>query len=362
MQYSIVPSVAPHVTQLQVPSVSKLIAGAALGLIGAGLIALGATGVVPGLPALTAYGFGLTFLSGALLAVTSGSPPGRLVFDDQQAALLVHEAGAGEPGRLSYAAIAGFSVREVRSTQNQHTTVHYRVVMDKQDGGFWQLGEFRDRAAADALCSTLGSSVDLSREPSRAPDESRLSGALTESRHDAFAELRWRRRVHPLAVLTFLGVPLGLGLATHGGRGELPGVVYWAVIALLGLIVLATLATTLLSIGKECVIRVDSEKLHVRETGGVLGFGFEMPLAEIRAVTFLLTPSGADSSLLVLDERGRRALDEARAPASAASAFESALSLLQAKRIGAADLDTATKLALERWLEREIRARGGDAR
>lgn len=70
MQYSIVPSVAPHVTELQVPNVSKLIAGAAIGLVGASLIALGAAGVVPGLPALTAYGFGLTFLSGALLAIT----------------------------------------------------------------------------------------------------------------------------------------------------------------------------------------------------------------------------------------------------------------------------------------------------
>ncbi len=349
VQFSTIPSLVPNTTVLRGKPGSRLAGALVLGTLGAGALIMGTRGAAPDLPAITP-GFGMAFLSAAALLLTSRRAALRLVFDDDRGTLWVHEGDGGKAGQLSYAAIAGFAIREF-SARNR---TFYVVLMAKRDGGFWQLGTFDRQADAEALRDALRQGVDTTRRPSAEVDAVNLPEGMVEMHAGAVATLRWPRRVKPLFVASFLGVLIGLGMVAYGARHAMPSAASWALMGFFALLTLAVVVSTALGVGKQCEVCVDGDRLRVREPGGARRF--ELPLAEIRGVTFTLTPDD-DSPLLLLDERSERALRSMVQAPDDAGVFSSALELMRTKRIQAADLDITSKLALERWLEREIRKR-----
>lgn len=371
MGYFIEPSVVPHVTVLRHSGGVGRVLGVAFFVLGAAVSALGAMVSAASLPPTLFFGFGLLFASVGLLAVIAPRAPARLVFDNQQRRLFVHEdpsAAADLAASMPYEAIAGFDVREHVSQRNRRTQRTWDVVMVKHDCAWWKLDSFSRSDAAHALRDALSSNVHLAKPAASAsasaPRGFALPPPFTEELSPDVSKLRWPRRLEPRSLIGILGVTGGFALLFSVAWSRLSGVAIGIASVMFALFVLVLLAAVAQTLGKQAEVTVTPEQLEFREMSGFLPRSFRMPLASITAATFMFSDAGGDAAVLVLDE-GAEATFRAAAtttPKELSEVFALAVTMTRVKRITVLELNITARLALEQWIEREIARHGGHAR
>lgn len=263
----------------------------------------GATGVAAHMIA----GMGLAFLGGGMLILSSRLPK-RLVFDNNQGALVIHE-GVGSsvpPVVLPYEDIEGFQVRTRVSQSGRTRSVQYVVDLLKTDGAFWSLYSSNFEHKSNALLEKLIARVDLERVFSGGTLDRSIKG-IGFSENQGFLEVLWPVRVSLTKFAMFAGVFGGFATIAWGLKSEMGSIIAYGILGFVGLLFSLLVYSFIASLGKTQVVAISSDTLKAYQKGGILpsGKSFEMRIEDCQAILFNYSTHQEDSAMYFLREEDR---------------------------------------------------------
>lgn len=312
----------------------------------------------PGLdmPVLIA-GFGLLLLaSSALLGIQTGSLPAKLVLDNRQGALVVHEA-RGATAALGYGDIERVGLRF-------RGRGRVLVALIRANGAFWDLFRTRRRGLADEMGQRVRNFLEQSRRKERTYPAlpTRLR---TESANDA-STVYWKDSLVPRASLWIFAFMSGMALMLIGGLIR-AGLTLEIALAGPG----AALFLFALYLGYSLIFG----ERGLRVSRQAISFGFtrgggwveqkSMPLSDVRAILYSFDAYGGIPQLLLPDAEllpkivGTDPLSSTRSMTAGLVRVAGDLRAgWKVFRIALPGLTASEALALEFWLERALRDAG----